>query len=143
MTRQPSRDPALLGLVFFGGALGTGAREVLNTAFGNLGGIPLTIFAINIVGAFLLGALLAFLGTRGDDTGRRGTLRLFFGTGLLGGFTTYSALAFDTAWLIELGRPGWAFVYGVGSVVAGLAAAFAGVAIGGCLGRMPIEAKRS
>ncbi len=138
MTRKPYGDPSLLGFVFLGGALGTGARELLNTAFGNCDGIPVTIFAINIVGAFILGVLLAFLGTLGDDTGRRRSLRLFLGTGVLGGFTTYSALAYDTAWLFELGRPVWAFAYGIASVVVGLAVAFAGVALGGWLGRKNI-----
>ncbi len=143
MTHKPYRDPALLGFVFLGGALGTGARELLNTAFGNYDGIPVTNVAINIVGAFILGVLLAFLGTLSDDTGRRRSLRLFFGTGVLGGFTTYSALAYDTAWLLELGRPAWAFAYGIGSVVVGLAAAFAGVALGGWLGRKNVGVAQS
>ena len=64
--------------------------------------------AVNLLGAFLLGLLLAGLARRGPDTGRRLTLRLLLGTGVLGGFTTYSTFSLDTVALVEGGR--WADV---------------------------------
>lgn len=137
MTRAPYRSPAMLGIVFIGGALGTGTREALNLAFGDINGVPVTIFAINILGAFVLGALVTSLATRGSDDRFR-ALRIFLGTGVLGGFTTYSALAYDSASLMGLGRTGWALAYAVGSVILGVLASLAGVAIGGWLGRRRI-----
>ncbi|WP_371740714.1 CrcB family protein, partial [Frigoribacterium sp. CFBP 13712] len=86
-----------IGLVALGGTIGTGLREALALSFPAApGSIPVTILLINVVGAFALGLLLESLMRRGPDAGRRRDLRLFIGTGVLGGFTTYSALAVDT-----------------------------------------------
>jgi CrcB protein len=105
----------LIALVALGGAVGTAAREASTLAFpvqtstadGTIGsvapGLPLTIGVINVGGAFVLGILLAAFAARGPDVGRRRALRLTFGTGVLGGFTTYSALAADTAGLLTSG----------------------------------------
>jgi CrcB protein len=97
-------------------------------------GLPLTVGVINVGGAFLLGALLATLGRRGPDVGRRRTLRLTFGTGVLGGFTTYSALAADTAGLLTSGSTEqqlMGLVYAVGSIVIGGLASALGMWVGG------------
>jgi CrcB protein len=126
-----------VGLVALGGVFGTAAREALALALPlripAAGGFPLAILLINVGGAFLLGLLLEALTRRGSDTGRRRTLRLLLGTGFLGGFTTYSALATDTALL--LGAPvagpfGLAAGYALGSVLAGAIATWAGIAVG-------------
>src|SRR5699024_11239433 len=61
-----------------------------------LSDLPVGTFLANISGAFLLGLLVESLSRRGADHGRRRDLRLLLGTGLLGGYTTYSALANDT-----------------------------------------------
>jgi CrcB protein len=98
MTSNHLRDFSLIGS---GGALGTGIRYVLDTLFPTtIGTIPLIIFTINMTGAFLLGFLLDGLYRQGQDVGWRRDIRLFVGTGLLGGFTTYSTFAVGTAQLL-------------------------------------------
>lgn len=124
-----------LGLVALGGAIGTGAREALTLTWPTpADAFPLTIFGINIVGAFLLGVLLEFLTRRGRDEGHRRTLRLLCGTGALGGFTTYSSFATDTAPLA--GTAIWiAFGYAAATLLAGLLSSLVGVAVGSLLHR--------
>ena len=121
--------PGALMLVFVGGTLGTAAREALSLAFPPIDGIPYAIFGINITGALLLGVLLESLVRRGPDRGGRQRLRLLLGTGLLGGFTTYSALATDTAHLIGSGSVGAGVAYGVGTVLLGAVATWVGIAL--------------
>ena len=124
-----------IGLVALGGTIGTGIREALALSFPAApGALPVTILVINVVGAFALGLLLESLVRRGPDSGRRRDLRLLMGTGVLGGFTTYSALAVDTATLLGSALP-VAVAYGAGSVVAGGVAAWAGIAVGAALHR--------
>ena len=121
--------PGALLLVFAGGTLGTAAREALSLAFPPLGGIPYAIFCINISGALLLGVLLESLVRRGPDHGGRQRLRLLLGTGVLGGFTTYSALATDAAHLIGSGSIGLGLAYGVGTILIGAVATWVGIAV--------------
>lgn len=136
---------SLIALVALGGAVGTAAREALTLAFpvqtsgadATIGfvapGLPLTVGLINVGGALLLGILLAALAARGPDVGRRRVLRVTFGTGVLGGFTTYSALAADTAGLLTSGSTGQQLTgaaYAVGSIVIGGAASALGMWIG-------------
>lgn len=121
--------PGALLLVFAGGTLGTAAREALSLAFPPLDGIPYAIFGINITGALLLGVLLESLVRRGPDRGGRQRLRLLLGTGVMGGFTTYSALALDSARLIGSGSIGAGTAYGIGTVIVGAAATWAGIAL--------------
>jgi len=86
-----------LGLVALGGAVGTALRDVISSLLPAHGGVSWSIFWINIIGALLLGLLLEALAHLGPDQGRRRVLRLLLGTGVLGGFTTYSTLAESTA----------------------------------------------
>jgi CrcB protein len=116
-------------LVALGGAVGTGGREFLSTAFPATGQFPATTLVINIVGAFLLGALLEALVRRGEDHGGHRVIRLLIGTGVMGGFTTYSTLATDTALLLHNGATGLAVAYSVGTVVIGALAAALGILI--------------
>ncbi|MBP1299995.1 MULTISPECIES: CrcB family protein [unclassified Curtobacterium] len=129
--RPPHRRWRYLGLVALGGAIGTGVRAALAAAFPAVDGISWTILGINVVGAFCLGVLLEALAHAGPDLGRRRALRLFVGTGVLGGFTTYSTLADDTARLLDVGRWGAGTGYALLSVVLGLAAAAAGAWVAG------------
>lgn len=137
--RPTDRPPHLrwrfLGLVALGGAIGTGVRAAIAAAFPAVDGIGWAILVINVVGAFCMGVLLESLALRGPDAGARRTLRLFVGTGVLGGFTTYSTLVDDTAKLLDTGRWGAGTGYALASVVLGVAAAAAGAWIAGRAGR--------
>lgn len=127
--RHPRIRPVELALVFVGGTLGTAAREGLGLLVPTSGHLPWAILVANLVGAFLLGVLLESLVRRGPDTGRRRGLRLLLGTGFLGGFTTYSALASDTAALFA-GGFGWTGVgYALGTVAAGAVATALGILV--------------
>lgn len=121
-----------VGVVFAGGALGTAARVGLSRLVPPLGAVPVATLLINVAGAFVLGLLLERLARAGPDDGWRRDLRLGVGTGVLGGFTTYSALATDTASLLSAGHPAPAVAYAVGTLVFGLLAAAAGIR---CAGR--------
>ncbi|TKV26377.1 CrcB family protein [Arthrobacter sp. NamB2] len=128
---RPSHTrPAHLGLVFAGGMAGTLARFALAELIPTPAALPLGILLINLTGAFALGLLLEALARRGPDEGRRRALRLLFGTGFLGGFTTYSALAVDSALLLDTGRVVEGLAYLAVSVVVGLSATAAGIAAG-------------
>lgn len=117
-----------LGLALIGGTLGTAAREAITLALPPAGGIPWAIFAVNILGAFLLGLLLDALARFGPDEGRRRRLRIMVGTGFMGGFTTYSALATDAAGLLGAGDVGIGLAYGLGTMLIGGLATWAGIA---------------
>ncbi len=113
-----------LALVVLGGTLGTLSRYgVSEIPFDGL--FPLATFIVNVVGSFALGVLLALVLTR-----RAESLRLLLGTGFLGGFTTYSALAVETDSLLRGDHVALGIAYAIGTVLAGLAAALAGVAVG-------------
>jgi len=116
--------------VFVGGAAGTAVRALIGAVAPTVDRVPVATIAINVVGAFALGALLTLLARRGPDAGRRRTLRLLLGTGVLGGFTTFSSLAVDTAVLLGGHRVAEAFAYGLGSVLAGILAATLGARVG-------------
>ena len=120
-----------LSLVVTGGTVGTAAREALILGIPTVARLPLAILTANVMGAFALGLLLESLTLRGDDSGARRHVRLVFGTGVLGGFTTYSALSLDVATLHGLSGSaavGVGLAYGLGSVVLGVASAWWGVA---------------
>ncbi|MGX1701110.1 fluoride efflux transporter FluC [Microbacterium sp. NPDC055357] len=119
----------LILLVFAGGVIGTAAREAIVLALPG-GGVPWGVLLVNLVGSFALGFLVAALGA--GETAARRDVRLFAGTGAIGGFTTYSALATDTVVLLET-QPSVALAYALGSVAAGLACAAAGLALAGRL----------
>lgn len=135
-TGRPSSGPAralhlrpgLILLVALGGTAGTAAREALSLALPPVGGVPTTILGINLLGAFLLGFLLDALARRGPDAGGRRGLRLLLGTGFLGGFTTHSALAADSAVLLGGSAIGPGLAYALGTVLVGAFATGAGVA---------------
>ncbi|MGJ4845632.1 fluoride efflux transporter FluC [Leifsonia sp. Le1] len=124
-----------LGLVFVGGALGTTARYLISAAIPPLAGLPVATFGINVVGAFLLGWLLETLARHGPDHGMRRSVRLFAGTGILGGFTTYSAFAVDADGLIAAQNLGGSILYAIATIVVGAVASVAGIALGARIGR--------
>lgn len=114
-------------LVALGGAVGSVLRYGVNVAgLGWLGpGFPWWTLGVNVVGSFLMGLLAAAMLVRGgaDD------LRLLLATGLLGGFTTFSAFSLDFAQLIERGEAVGALAYAGASVALSLLAVFAGLGL--------------
>ncbi len=132
-------SPAYLVLVALGGAVGTAAREALTLAVPSLGAFPLAVFGINLLGAFLLGVLLESLVRRGPDVGTRRALRLLLGTGVLGGFTTYSTLATDAASLIAGGQAAVGVAYALATLVLGALATWGGIRLAGLIARNGAE----
>ena len=129
--RPAHRDLRLVGLVALGGAIGSVLRYAVALALPvHDGGWPLATLTVNVVGAFALGWLLEGLAGRGRETLRVRRLRLFAGTGLLGGFTTYSSLALETERLLAAGDVALALAYLSVTLVVGSLAAAAGVAVG-------------
>ncbi|MFC7022163.1 fluoride efflux transporter FluC [Promicromonospora thailandica] len=144
MTRPLHRDWRYVGLVALGGACGSVARVLVGgwatylqvpliTLFpGTADAVlwfPLGTLLVNVLGAFALGYLLEALARRGRETVRRRKIRLGIGTGVLGGFTTYSALALDTQELLAAGVPWIALLYVVLTLAGGTAACLAGIAL--------------
>lgn len=115
-----------LGLVALGGMIGTLARYALDSVIVDAV-IPVGILTINLSGAFLLGLLIESLALGGPDDGRRRSLRLFFGTGVLGGYTTYSMLATGIARLLIEHQIAAALGYGLATLVFGALASWTGI----------------
>lgn len=118
-----------LSCVFVGGALGTAAREAISLAYPAADGVPYAIGLINIGGAMLLGLVTGLL--TGRDRHRHQGARLLFGTGLCGGFTTYSTFATQVAELAGRGSAGIGIGYGLVTAILGVVAAWIGLLIGG------------
>lgn len=113
--------------VFLGAGLGGALRHGVNMLSLRLvgAGFPAGTLAVNIVGSLLMGVFVAWFGLKAD-TGM--TMRLFLTTGLLGGFTTFSAFSLETALMVERGAYALAGFYAVVSVVCSVAGLFAGLA---------------
>lgn len=120
------RDAALVAA---GGAAGAFARYLVGVWWARNGTSPFPwhTFAINILGAFLLGMLMAAALKRGDIAT---PLVLLLGAGFLGGFTTFSTLAYESIVLLERGATGEALANVFGSGAAGLVAAWVGITLG-------------
>ena len=116
-------------LVFLGAGLGGVLRYVVNQASARSFGLdfPYGTLTVNIVGSFAMGLLAGWLALRASGGGQG--VRLFFATGVLGGFTTFSAFSLDAVLLWERGRWMAAALYAGGSVFAAIAALIAGLAI--------------
>ena len=114
--------------VALGGAIGASLRHLVNLAGLRLlgGQFPWGTVTVNIVGSFAMGLFIAFMARQALGSQE---LRLFVTTGILGGFTTFSAFSLDFAALWERGAVSLAFAYAAGSVVLSIAALFAGLAI--------------
>ena len=112
--------------VALGGAIGASARYLTSVAAMRLigPGFPWATLFVNVVGSFLMGVIVVLLAREGG-TRAAGP---FLMTGLLGGFTTFSAFSLDAVTLYERGAIGTAALYVSASVVLSLAALFAGLA---------------
>jgi fluoride exporter len=113
-------------LVAVGGAIGAGTRHLVN-------GVALRLFgsnflwgtmAINVAGSFAMGVFVELLARR---LGASNELRLFVATGVLGGFTTFSAFSLDFAVFWQRGEMGAAAGYALASVIGSLLAVFLGL----------------
>lgn len=117
-------------LVFFGAGLGGVLRHGINLVsprwFGT--GFPGGTMLINILGSALMGLIAGWLAFR-TEAGWSQHARLFLTTGILGGFTTFSAFSLDAVLLWERGEALLAALYVLGSVVLSLAALVAGLSI--------------
>ena len=113
-------------IVFVGGGLGAAIRHGCNIAGLKLLGpaFPYATMFINVSGSLIMGLAAAWLALKGDAS--QGW-RLFLATGVLGGYTTFSAYSLDAALLYERGQLGLAAVYVIGSVVLSIAGLFAGL----------------
>jgi fluoride exporter len=114
--------------VALGGAIGSGARYGVNLMFARLigAGFPWSTLVVNVCGCLAMGIIAGLLQTRSHLSDE---MRLFLTTGILGGFTTFSALALDVTALTDAKAHGAALVYVLASVLGSLAAAYAGLAL--------------
>ncbi|WP_347353717.1 CrcB family protein [Intrasporangium sp.] len=121
------RRRRLLGVIFVGGALGASARSALEQLAPVADhAVPWITLAINVIGSFVLGLLLELLARTGHDAGWRRVVRLGLGTGVLGGFTTYSTFAVETVQRLTLQEHVVGLAYAVVSVALGVGAAATG-----------------
>ena len=114
-------------MVAVGGAVGASMRYLTNVGAGRLFGVgfPAGTVIVNILGSFLMGLLVVVLAEKGGT--RYAPLIM---TGFLGGFTTFSAFSLDAVTLYERGEVVVAALYVAGTVIVGIAALVAGMAIG-------------
>jgi len=120
--------PGLIGVVLVGGAVGAALRYLVTQQWPTAPhGFPWETFAVNVTGSFCLGVLLEVLARAGADTGARRVVRLLLATGVLGAFTTYSALAVETDLLVRAHADARAAGYALASLAAGLLAAWTGI----------------
>lgn len=112
--------------VALGGAIGATARYAVYRAISTHGpGFPIATGVVNVLGSFLMGLLAAFIAHRWHD--HYAPLLL---TGVLGGFTTFSAFSLDALTLWDRGQAAGALLYVVASVLLSLVAVVAGLALG-------------
>lgn len=117
----PHFTPSLLFFVFLGGCAGAYARYWVSMQIPPVAdGWPSATFAVNLLGAFLLGFLLEGLARIGDDRGARRLVRLAIGTGFIGAFTTYSTFASDIYGLVQHNHIVLSVIYGLITVIGGL-----------------------
>ena len=122
-----------LALVATGGAIGASLRHLVNLAASRLWGanFPWGTLAINVFGCFAMGVFIELLARRFDASNE---IRLFVATGILGGFTTFSAFSLNFAVLWQRGALMPALIYVLASVVGAILAVFAGLALARTLG---------
>lgn len=113
------------------GAAGALARWGLDSALERRGGLfPWGIFVVNVTGAFLVGFLVTWMGTRFESVEwvRTGVL-----VGFLGAYTTFSTFSLDTYRLIDAGHVGTALANALGTLAAGLLAVWLGIRLADAL----------
>lgn len=117
----------LLIYAMVGGALGSGARHLVNVGMGRwlgVGGFPWWTLSINVTGCLLMGVLIEVLALKLQGST---DLRTLLATGVLGGYTTFSAYSLDFAVLMQRHEHLQAALYLIGSVAMSIAAIYAGL----------------
>jgi fluoride exporter len=115
-------------IVFLGGGLGAALRHGVNLAFARWLGaaFPFATLTENVTGSLVMGLLVGYFAFKG---GAPQHWRLFLTTGILGGYTTFSAFSLDAMLLYERGEVGLAALYVLLSVALSIGGLFAGLAL--------------
>jgi len=115
-------------IVFIGGGVGSMMRHGVNVAAARLAGtaLPYGTLTVNVTGSLVMGLFAGYFAFKGDASQ---SWRLFLMTGILGGYTTFSAFSLDTALLYERGEIALALVYVLASVVVSVLGLFVGLAL--------------
>jgi CrcB protein len=108
---------------FIGGVFRYSLSQFIQTKF--LSAFPFGTLGVNIIGCFLIGFVFAL----SERTNMTSELRLFLATGLIGGFTTFSAFSNETFGLLRDGQLWYASAYVIASVTLGVLATFLGYSI--------------
>ncbi|MFJ9243560.1 fluoride efflux transporter CrcB [Streptomyces sp. NPDC101776] len=132
--RAPTRPPrpsvwrgqgTVVAVVALGGAIGAVARYAASLWWpARSGGFPWATFGINVVGCAVIGVFMVVVT---EVWAAHRLVRPFFGTGVLGGFTTFSTYAVDIQKLVDAGHPRTALAYLAATLLAALAAVWLGV----------------
>ena len=115
-------------IVFLGGGIGAALRHGVNLLSARLLGtaFPYATAFENVTGSFVMGLLIGYFAFRGHLSQH---WQLFLTTGILGGYTTFSAFSLDAVLLYERGALGLATLYVLASVVLSIAGLVAGLAL--------------
>jgi CrcB protein len=115
-------------IVFFGGGVGAALRHGVNLITARLLGthFPYATLIENVTGSLVMGLLAAYFAFK---SGMPQHLRLFLTTGILGGYTTFSAYSLDVALLYERGEPALAALYALASIVLAVGGLFVGLTL--------------
>lgn len=116
-------------IVFLGAGIGGALRHGVNAGCARWCGtaFPWGTMTVNVVGSFVMGALAAWLAFKAGE-GWSQPLRLFLTTGILGGFTTFSAFSLDAVLIWERGQLGFAGAYVAASILLSIAGLVTGLA---------------
>jgi CrcB protein len=117
-------------LVFLGAGIGGVLRHGLNVGCARMCGtaFPWGTLTVNVVGSFIMGAIAGWLASKAGEAWSQ-SLRLFLTTGILGGFTTFSAFSLDAVLIWERGQSGLAATYVAASVLLSIAGLVAGLCV--------------
>ena len=127
MSQRRGAEPAVLGAIALGGALGAPARYgVAQLVRVGADGFPWATFWTNVSGSFALGFVLVLILERFPPTVY---LRPLIATGFLGAYTTYSTFAVESDLLVKDSHPVVAAGYAAASLVAGFAAVWVGITV--------------
>jgi fluoride exporter len=117
-------------IVFLGAGIGGALRHAVNVAAARLlgAGFPWGTLSVNVVGGFAMGLLAGWLALKAGEAWTQ-PVRLLLATGILGGFTTFSAFSLDVMLLWERGQAGLAATYILASVALSIAGLVGGLAL--------------